>query len=188
MVEAAMTQDILKHKSKFFGNFTVREGCALGIALGLGLWGYFSLFKEIEGDMRIYLTALITLPVLAVGFIKIFNQPFEKIIGIIIYDNFITPANRVYELRYPEYEKYQKGLPYKNVYEPLITNNINIPDKENKTTTLTKKETLTKEEKKQHQLALKQKKIDEKNQQKAIKEANKPKKPAKSSKAFAGVK
>lgn len=109
MIEQSMPQDILKYKSKFIANFSLREmGCA-SVGIGLGLLCYFSWTKNIpSSDARMVLSFITTMPFLLIGFVKIYALPFEKIVPIIIFDNFISPPKKKKEIHYPEFEKYEK--------------------------------------------------------------------------------
>ena len=103
MIEVPIPHDILKYKTKFIANFTVRQFVSLCLGGAVGIFSYFFLFKDVPGGK--YLTALLIVPFFLVGFITIFGQPFEKIAWNVIYDNFICPAKRRYEVHHPEYEK-----------------------------------------------------------------------------------
>lgn len=104
MIECAMPHDILKYKAKFIMNFTVREFVCLTTGGISCLLSYFTFLKNIPG--RMYLAALIAVPFFLIGFTHPFGQPFEKIVGQIIFDNFICPVKRQYEIRHPEYEAF----------------------------------------------------------------------------------
>lgn len=109
MVESPIPQDILKYKGKFVANFSVRETVfgALGIAAALA--GYFWLFKDVGGsNARMYLSAFVSLPFFVIGFVKLYDQPFEKIAPALVRENFIYPAKRRKETHYPVFEKYEK--------------------------------------------------------------------------------
>lgn len=108
MIEVNVPKDILKHKTKFVANFTVRETVCLFFAAAFALFGYVYLFTGIPGKGRVYASAVLAVPFLVVGFMKLYDQPFEKMAMIIIRDNLLYPPIRKYEIRYPEYEKYRK--------------------------------------------------------------------------------
>lgn len=103
MIEVPIPHDILKYKAKFVMNFTARQFISLCLGAAVGIFFYITFFRNIAGG--IYFTALTIIPFYLVGFITIFGQPFEKIAWNVIYDNFICPAKRCYEVRHPEYEK-----------------------------------------------------------------------------------
>lgn len=108
MVECPMPQDILKRKSKFIANLSVREVCCGACGVAFGLLGYFSWFKGIEAqNVRQMLSMLCILPFLLVGFVKLYDQPFEKIAPTIVFDNFICPVKRKKETHFREFEKYE---------------------------------------------------------------------------------
>ena len=103
MIEVPIPHDILKYKSKFIANFTARQFVFLCLGAAVGIFSYFTFFKNVPGG--IYFTALTIIPFYLVGFVTIFGQPFEKIAWNVLYDNFICPAKRYYEVHHPEYEK-----------------------------------------------------------------------------------
>ena len=103
MIEVPIPHDILKYKAKFIANFTARQFVSLCLGSGVGIFFYITFFRNISGG--IYLTALTIIPFYLVGFVTIFGQPFEKIAWNVLYDNFICPAKRCYEVHHPEYEK-----------------------------------------------------------------------------------
>lgn len=108
MIECAMPQDILKRKSKFIANFTVREVCCTAVSFTLGMISYFSWCKDIESyDLKILITMIVILPFLLIGFIKVYDQPFEKLAPNIIIENFIYPIKRKKETHFNEFEKYE---------------------------------------------------------------------------------
>lgn len=109
MIECPIPQDILKYKTKFVAGFSVRETVCLGLGGFVGLCGFFFLFKDLSQYPRIYLSAALIVPFFLFGFLKPLGQPLEKILLQIIYDNFVCPQVRKYEIRYPEYEKYTKS-------------------------------------------------------------------------------
>lgn len=109
MIECPMPKDILKYKSKFIANLSVREVSCGALGMGLGLICYFSWTSGIEAkDMKMLLSFLVAMPFFLIGFIKLYDQPFEKIVPTIVLDNFLSPAKKKKEIHYPEFEKYQK--------------------------------------------------------------------------------
>lgn len=102
MVECDMPKNILKYKHKFIGNFTVRELLGFAIGSALVIFGYFKLFAGIGGgdytnSFRIGLSAMLGVPFFVIGYVQIYDLPFEKGAWIVLYDNFIRPLNRYYE-------------------------------------------------------------------------------------------
>lgn len=108
MVECAMPQDILKRKSKFIANLSVREVSCAALGIGAGLVCYFSWCKNFESqDVKFLITSLAILPFLLIGFVKVYDQPFEKLAPSIFMENFIYPAKRKKETHHPEFEKFE---------------------------------------------------------------------------------
>lgn len=100
MIETEMTKNIFKHKTKFIGPFSAREfACALA-GVGLGLGGYFTVFSSLSNNLRMGLSFLVILPFFLVGFMKIYDEPFEKMVYVIIKDNFLSPPTRLYETKF----------------------------------------------------------------------------------------
>lgn len=109
MIERPMPEDILKRKSKTFGNFTAREAVLGGISVAIICAGLFSWFRGIPDQSTRALVALIpAMPFLLIGFVPIYGVPFEKIFWPIVYDNFVCPIIRKKEVHYPEIERYEK--------------------------------------------------------------------------------
>ena len=111
MIECAIPQDILKYKTKFIGNFSVRETVCIGLGGMAALASYFTLLSGLGTQPRMYISAFIAVPFFLFGFFKPLGQPLEKILIQIVYDNFICPPIRKYEIRRPEYENYLKDKP-----------------------------------------------------------------------------
>ena len=109
MVECPIPQDILKYKPKFIANLSVRETVFGGLGVGLGLLSYFSWTKNIEStDMRMLVSFLVIMPFFLIGFVKLYDQPFEKIAATLVMENFVYPLKRKKEVHFPEFEKYEK--------------------------------------------------------------------------------
>lgn len=109
MIECPIPQDILKYKTKFIANFSIRETVCLGLGGIAGALGYILFFKNMGMYPKMYLSAILAVPFFLFGFLKPLGQPLEKILVQVIYDNFICPPIRKYEIRYPEYEKFIKS-------------------------------------------------------------------------------
>lgn len=108
MVESPIPQDILKYKGKFIANLSVRETVCGGLGVGMGIFSYLSWFTGVESeDIRMLLSALVILPFFLVGFLKLYDQPFEKIALTLLMENFIFPLKRKKEVRHPEFEKFE---------------------------------------------------------------------------------
>lgn len=116
MIEVNMPQDIMKYKTKFVGNLSLRETICVGLGFSVGLGGWFGWFSGLERYPRIILTALIVLPFFAAGFFKPLGMTAEKALATVFVDNFLAPAKRNYEVHHPEYEKFVRyeGNEYAN--------------------------------------------------------------------------
>ena len=90
-------QDILKREGKVMGNFSARQLILGGIGLGLGFVVGFIFLSDYSMFIRELGGAIAGFPFLAFGFINLYGQPLEKILPVIIEDNFLLPINRFYK-------------------------------------------------------------------------------------------
>lgn len=105
MIEVPIPQDILKYKTKFIANLSVRE-CVCGVAGAVvAIYCYRNFFTGFSNSMRICLGALPATPIFIVGFGNLFGQPVEKVIGQMLWDNFVCPPTRKNEVHRPLLEK-----------------------------------------------------------------------------------
>lgn len=109
MVESPIPQDILKYKTKFVSNFSLRETIFLALGGIAGATAFFTFLSSFSLRPRILLTALCATPFFVFGFFKIVEQPLEKVLVEIIIDNFLTPLKICKEIHHPELEKYEKS-------------------------------------------------------------------------------
>ena len=105
MISCPMPQDIFQYKAKFIGNFTIRQLIWGTAGVFTIIISYQYIFAGVESSLRLKLAAIMGLPLLAIGFIKIYDQPLEKILGPLLIDNFLTPAKRLNEIHFPDFEK-----------------------------------------------------------------------------------
>ena len=96
-MQIEIPQDILKRESKIMGNFSARQIICLGIGIGLGILVAVAMGDGFEIKTRITVGAIAAMPALVIGFKKIYDQPIEKMLPVIIEDNFLLPAKRVYK-------------------------------------------------------------------------------------------
>ena len=127
-----MSKNILTHKSKIIGNFSTREvvcgGIGALIALGIGFSGTIK-GSDMTLNEKVMVSFLFALPFFLIGFVKLYGQPLEKILPIIIYDNFIVPLIRPYKTEYIiEEKKKLKGLGIKGIEE--IENKEEVENKD----------------------------------------------------------
>lgn len=133
MIESAIPQDILKYKQKFIGNFSLREIVCIGLGLAAGALSYFYIFGFLSGNAKVYVSAFVILPFLLFGFCKPWGQPLEKVLFFIIYDNFICPPSRKYEIRYPKFESYLKDRDYlENMGKEIVETDSSKDEKSGK--------------------------------------------------------
>lgn len=99
MIEAEIPKDILRHRSKVVAGLSFRQAIWGSIGSAAGLFSYFFLFSGLGGSsLRIGLSGLIALPFFLIGFVPLYEQPFEKMAYIIIMENFVYPPKRPYAI------------------------------------------------------------------------------------------
>lgn len=110
MIEAPIPQDILKYKTKFIGNFSMREMACLAAGVVAIIYPYMTFIKdwELEITYKIVIAALFGLPFFALGFVQLLGQPLEKVLIPMFMENFIYPMTRKKETHHPEFEKFVK--------------------------------------------------------------------------------
>ena len=110
MIEAFVPQDILKHKAKFIASFSAREIISITLSAVAIIVTNVGVIKDPGAsiDLRIFLSSFVALPFLLVGFVQLYEQPFEKIAKNIFIENFLYPMKRKKETHHPELEKYEK--------------------------------------------------------------------------------
>lgn len=154
MVESPIPQDILKYKSKFIAGLSVRETVCGALGVGVSVYSYFVLFRELQSvDVRIGLSACLCLPFFLIGFIKLYDQPFEKLAVTLVMENFLYPPKRLKETRHPEFEKYEKTRYWIQEQEKIEVQEAQSEDAESNGSTKkkNKKSSSTKSKKKKEQ-------------------------------------
>lgn len=110
MLEIEMSRDIKDFQPKVAGPFTIRQIVCMSISLSYGL----PLFFMLSGDIvtRLMITLFAMAPVLLCGWLKVYDEPFERFIKIIIYNKFVKPVNRKYKIKneFTENEVYYKKI------------------------------------------------------------------------------
>ena len=90
-------QDIFNKKSKLMAGMSARElVCVVG-SIFIGIATYTMLPQDMEMSTKAMITALPPLPLMVFGFVKLYEQPIEKILPKIIKDNYMKTRNRLYE-------------------------------------------------------------------------------------------
>lgn len=131
MIECNMPQDILKYEAKFVGNFTMRQTIWGGIGIAMALVGFFGFFKGSQDiSTKIALSAVTAIPFFAMGFVKIYGQPLEKALYVIILDNLIKPAKRPYMREYPTLKKWEKHRSFQPEEQLISPYNSLLPEEE----------------------------------------------------------
>ena len=111
MVEVEMTEDIRKFENKVVGGLTKRQIISVLIGGGIGVpLGVF-----IPGDMtvKILVAALVALPILLCGWVKLDGMPLEILAIRTIYSYVLCPAKRKYKTTNPWrvlLTKYEKSV------------------------------------------------------------------------------
>ena len=101
MLETEIPKDILKHKSKVVAGMSFRQAIFGAAGVAVGLLSYFFLFDGLgESSLRIGLSAILAVPFFLIGFVQLYEQPFEKMAYIIIMENLIYPAKRPYATKF----------------------------------------------------------------------------------------
>lgn len=98
MIDTYIIGDITDRDAKTFGMFSTRQAVFGGIGVVISLVLFFGVLPE---DMvvkeKIIISFLCSLPFFLLTF-KIYDMPFEKIVPILVYENFILPMRRDYIL------------------------------------------------------------------------------------------
>ena len=106
MIDGPVLQDIEQYKTKNVMGFSAREFICLVSGGFIAIAIFFLLGGISEGwEIRALIAAIPASPILVMGFLRPFNQPFEKVAGSFIEDNIIAPNIRKKEIHYPEWEK-----------------------------------------------------------------------------------
>lgn len=110
MIEAPIPQDILKYKTKFIGNFSMRETACLALGVIAIVYPYLTFIKDWEMGLtyKIVISALFGMPFFAFGFVQLLGQPLEKVLFPMFMENFVYPMTRKKETHRPEFEKFMK--------------------------------------------------------------------------------
>lgn len=98
-----MSKNILSREAKILGNFSTRQIIFGGIGLAVALTiGFSDAVSGYDQDVKIYLSLGFALPFFLIGFVKLYGQPLEKILPVIVRDNILLPAKRYYKTEFRE--------------------------------------------------------------------------------------
>lgn len=95
MIKVIMTDDVRKYEIKTAGPFTTRQ--IICIALGFAYSIPIAMFVPMSWDNKILLIAVLAMPVIIAGFIKMDGAKFEVLLLRILYLKILTPARRKYK-------------------------------------------------------------------------------------------
>lgn len=98
MIEVEMNEDIRKYETKFLGPLTLRGtvGCACGFIALIINFNLISIFGITDIYVKIVICGIISLPIFACGFVKMYGLPFEIYLSRVIY-RLICPRRRLYK-------------------------------------------------------------------------------------------
>lgn len=110
MLEIEMSKDIKDFEPKVVSVLTLRQIVCLFISCAYGI----PLFFLLSGDIiaRIMITLFAMVPVLLCGWLKVYDEPFERFIKIIILNKFVKPVKRKYVIKS---DFIQKDVPNKKI-------------------------------------------------------------------------
>lgn len=108
MLEIQMPKDIKTFEPKILGPLTLRQMACLGIACTYGI--PFILLTHGSIVARVMIGLGLMLPVLLCGWLKIYNEPFEKFVKIIIINKFIKPTKRKYKISEIKFENEHQNI------------------------------------------------------------------------------
>ncbi len=94
-INVMMTDDIRKYETKQFGPFTTRQAICIVAALGYSIPIGVCIPTSISN--KILLIAIMAIPVILMGYIKMDGAHFETLILRILYEMVLTPRRRKYK-------------------------------------------------------------------------------------------
>lgn len=105
-MEMKIPREIQSKESAFIKNFSIRQCILIALGIGATAVGYFFIFKNIDSDSRIPLSAILGVPFFAFAFYKKHGMRFSKYFVNMISDRFLSTKNRTtnYENVYERWE------------------------------------------------------------------------------------
>lgn len=97
MITIKMPKEIKSYESKFLLGMTMRQFLSLSVAGVIAFFLVPFLSNFFAQDMAVFITILICLPILAVGFLKIDGMTVEDFLPAYLQDNFLSTTKRIYE-------------------------------------------------------------------------------------------
>ena len=107
MIEVQMTDDIRKYETKTIGPFTTRQLVCIIIAAIITI--PIAALTDFEWDNKMLLIVILSVPIVACGYVKMDGAYFEVLALRFIYFFFLTPKKRKY-VRKNVYKKYQEAI------------------------------------------------------------------------------
>lgn len=96
MIEKKIPAEVRAYKSKLIAGLSVRQVISLGVAILIGVpLGVFGR-KYISSDILMWAIIIISMPILAWGFVTFQDMPFEEYMKWFLRFSFL-PQKRVYE-------------------------------------------------------------------------------------------
>lgn len=103
MIRAQIPQDVTDYKEEFFFGLTLRKLIAVIATVALVAPIYIVGKKFIDTSILIYVAAILSAPIILIGFKDVNGMPFEKYAGLIWY--FFTKEQRRKFIYLPAQEK-----------------------------------------------------------------------------------
>ena len=107
MIEVQMTDDIRKYETKTLGPFTTRQVICFIIAAVITI--PIAALTDFEWDNKMLLVLVLSVPIVACGYVKMDGAYFEILALRLIYFFFLTPKKRKY-VRKNTYKKLQEAV------------------------------------------------------------------------------
>ena len=111
MIEIQIPQNVQTHEPKVVGRFTARQilfVCIAGV-VGFIAWKVAkAAMPNVDTTTIIIIAGFAAFIPLAFGFIKIQDQPLEKMGWVVLKENILAPSVRRKEYRHPALEKWEK--------------------------------------------------------------------------------
>lgn len=107
MIEINIPRDIREYDSKLVGPFTTRQTVCLVVG-GIAAFVTYKLLGNtafIGSDVRLFVSGLIALPALLLGWLKPYGMKLEDFLKSVLVSNFFSPKKRLYKTENDCFEK-----------------------------------------------------------------------------------
>ena len=95
-IEIEIPKDITKYESKLIGPLTTRQTICSVPAAGLAIAEAMLLKETLSQDMLIGIIIFTVIPFILLGWIKVYNLPFEKFLASVFVTIVLAPKHRKY--------------------------------------------------------------------------------------------